>query len=79
VWKRARAEPFALGIVAAGAFGQGLGMRLVSKAAEAAPSLPEKVTYLSIGSKEASANLVIAGVLGLLLLATGAVAARLRR
>jgi len=76
--KRANVTPYAVAIVAAGVMGQGLGMRLVSKAAEGAPSLAEKVTYLSLGSKEAAANLIIGGVLALILLAVAGVAAKVR-
>jgi hypothetical protein len=78
VTKRGSVSPWAIAVVAAGALGDGLGMRLVSKAAEGAPSLPEKVTYLSIGSKEAAANLIIAGIFALVLLLVGAIATAVR-
>jgi hypothetical protein len=77
-FKKLPATPWAIAIVASGVLGQGLGQRLVSRAAEGAPSLPEKVMFLSLGSSEAAANHVIAGGLALILLVVGALAARLR-
>ena len=76
--KKAPATPFAVAVLAAGFLGHGMGVRLVSRAAEGAPSLPEKVMFLSLGSSEAAANGVIAGGLALILLIVGAVAVRLR-
>ena len=77
-FKRLPATPWAIAVLASGVLGHGMGMRLVSRAAEGAPSLPEKVMFLSIGSSEAAANHLIAGALALILLAVGAVAARMR-
>ena len=76
--KKAPAAPFAVAILASGLLGYGMGARLVSRAAEGAPSLPEKVMLLSLGSSEAAANGVIAGGLALILLIVGAAAVRLR-
>ena len=76
--KRGRAEPFAVAIVAIGLLGHGLGVRLVSGAAEAAPSLPEKVALLQVGSAEAAAAGVIAGGFALCLLVLSAAATALR-
>lgn len=67
-------EHWAIAILAAGALGNGLGQRLVARAAEQAPSLADKVAILGAGSSEAAANALIAGVLGALLL----VVARIR-
>ncbi|MCC7072266.1 MAG: hypothetical protein IT383_13140 [Deltaproteobacteria bacterium] len=77
-FKRLPATPWAVAILASGVLGYGLGVRLVSRAAEGAPSLPEKVMFLSLGSSEAAANGVISGGLALILLVVGAIAARMR-
>lgn len=77
-FKKAPVTPWAIAVLASGFLGYGMGARLVSRAAEGAPSLPEKVMLLSLGSSEAAANGVIAGGLALILLVVGAVAARLR-
>ncbi len=77
-FKRLPATPFAVAVVASGVLGHGLGMRLVSRAAEGAPSLPEKVMLLSLGASEAAANGVISGGLALILLVVGAIATRVR-
>lgn len=77
-FKKLPATPWAIAILASGVLGHGMGMRLVSRAAEGAPSLPEKVMFLSLGSSEAAANGVISGGLALILLIVGAIAARVR-
>lgn len=77
-FKKVPATPWAIAILASGVLGHGMGARLVSRAAEGAPSLPEKVMFLSLGGSEAAANHVIAGALALILLVVGAAAARLR-
>jgi Mn2+/Fe2+ NRAMP family transporter len=74
----ARLEPWATAIVATGALGAGLGQRLVARAAELAPTLPEKVTILSIGTREATANLVVAAMFALVLLIVMAVSAAMK-
>lgn len=76
--KRGRAAPFAAALAAIGVLGNGLGVRMVSGAAEAAPSLPEKVAILQVGSAEAAAAGVIAGGFALCLLVLSAVATALR-
>lgn len=77
-FKKLPATPWAIAILASGVLGHGMGARLVSRAAEGAPSLPEKVMFLSLGGSEAAANHVISGALALILLVVGAVAARVR-
>lgn len=71
-------EPWALSILAAGAVGVGLGQRLVASAVDATDALEDKVAILSVGTREVSANLLIAGTFAGLLLGV-AVVARLRR
>jgi len=55
-------DGWALGILVAGAVGVGLGQRLVASAVDAATDLALKVELLSVGTREVSANLLIAGV-----------------
>lgn len=61
--------PLAVVILAVGALGAAMGQHLVDKAVQSAPGLEERVLMLSIGTREASANFLIAGVLALLLVA----------
>lgn len=55
-------DAWVMGILAAGAVGVGLGQRLVAAAVDAVTDLGAKVDILSVGTREASANLLIAGV-----------------
>jgi len=72
-----RPDALAGAIVAVGAIGTGLGQRLVARAAEAAPTLGDKVEILAVGTREATANLVVAGTLALVLIVVAAVSARM--
>ena len=56
-------------MVALGLLGAGAGQRLVDAAVQSTTSLEERVLLLSIGTREAAANLLLSGVLVLLLLA----------
>ena len=70
---------WAMGVLVAGFVGAGLGQRLVSRAAELAPTLDEKVAILAVGAREATGNLILSGVMAGALLSGGALVARLKR
>ena len=72
------ARGFAVAILATGFVGFGVGERLVTRAAEAAPALSTKVAFLTVGTREASANLLLSGAMALLLVAIGWAVERLR-
>lgn len=79
VVQRSRQAPaFAAAILALGALGGGLGQRMVDRYLEGVPDLPTKIAVLSAGTREATANLVLSGLLALLLLGVATAAARLR-
>lgn len=63
------ARSFAVAILASGVTGFGVGERMVTRAAEAAPELSTKVAFLAAGTSEASANPLLSGVMALLLIA----------
>jgi len=50
----------------------------VAAAAEQAETLPEKIAIVAVGTREATANLIVAGTLAVMLVVVGAVAARMR-
>lgn len=66
------ARDFASAILAIGFLGFGVGERLVTRAAEAAPDLSTKLAFLTVGTREASANLLLSGAMALLLVVIGA-------
>lgn len=74
----ARASVGACVIFAVGMVGSALGQRLVDRALPEVPSVEQKVTILSAGTRETSANLLLAGMFSLALLgvAGGVSAAR---
>ena len=65
------AAAFAVAVIASGALGIGTGQRLVDRAAMGQTELAKQVEFLSIGTREASANLLLSGACGLLLMAVG--------
>lgn len=75
----AAATALAVAIVACGLVGDGLGQRLVDRAAREAPELETRVAILSAGTRETSSNLVVSGLLALALLGTGAAVGLARR
>jgi hypothetical protein len=72
-FKRWSATPWAIALLGVGMAGHGMAARVVAKAAEGAENLPTKVTLLAVGSAEAGAAPIIAGLLAALLVATAAV------
>lgn len=50
----------------------------MAAAAEQAETLPEKIAIVAVGTREATANLIVAGTLAVMLVVVGAVAARMR-
>lgn len=72
------ARDFATAVLATGFVGFGVGERLVTQAAEAAPELSTKVAFLTMGTREATANLLLSGTMALLLVALGSAVERLR-
>lgn len=62
----------AAAIVALGIAGAGMGQRLVDGAVSKEPDLNKKVEMLSLGTREAAANELLAGMFALALLALGA-------
>ncbi len=59
----------AVSILALGEVGAGVGQRLVATAVQNIASLDEKVLVLSMGTKEAAANHLVAGTLAFVLVA----------
>ncbi len=76
--RQGRVEPWATAILATGAIGAGLGQRLVAAAAEQAETLPEKIAIVAVGTREATANLIVAGTLAMMLVVVGAIATRMK-
>jgi hypothetical protein len=74
-----QATSWALSILVAGVVGAGLGQRLVSRAAELAPTLDQKVAILAVGAREATGNLILSGVMAGALVAGAALVARLKK
>jgi hypothetical protein len=72
------ARAFAVAILATGVTGFGVGERMVTHAAEAAPELSTRVAFLTMGTREASANLLLSGVMALLLIAIAGAVERVR-
>lgn len=64
-------DGWVMGILAAGAVGVGLGQRLVAQAVDATSDLAVKVELLSVGTREVSANSLIAGVFAGVLVVIG--------
>ncbi len=69
----------AAAILAVAMIGDGLGQRLVCEAIERTPDMADKVKFLSLGTREATANLVLGGLWVVLLLAVDAAAKLARR
>jgi hypothetical protein len=76
--KNGQATTWAIATLTAGLVGAGLGQRMVSRAAELAPTLSDKVDILAVGAREATGNLIISGVMVAALLLGGAIAKHLR-
>lgn len=66
------ATVFAVALMALGGVGFGAGMRMVEKAVAAAEAA-KRVDLVTIGSREASGNLLLAGLCALAVLAVGGV------
>jgi hypothetical protein len=64
-------DAWVMGILAAGAVGVGLGQRLVANAVDATTDLAVKVELLNVGTREVSANSLIAGVFAAVLVVIG--------
>ncbi len=75
VWAKDRAGQlaprFAAAVMGLGMLGSALGQRLVDNAVQRTPELAEKVMMLSVGTRETSSNLLLAGGMALLLLLVG--------
>jgi hypothetical protein len=68
------AASWAVAVLAAGALGFATGQRKVDQGIRGIPpESPNRVVMLSIGTREASANLLLAGMAGLLLCSIGGV------
>lgn len=63
-------------ILAAGLIGAGTGQRLVDKYLDGVTDPAEKVVVLSAGTREATANHLLAGLMGLALIGIGAAVQR---
>jgi hypothetical protein len=82
---RARKRPgsvaaaFAVAILAAGALGMATGQRSVDRAVHSLPEtdLAQKIEWMTIGTREAATNLLLAGAGAMLLVAIGGVMALL--
>ncbi len=77
------AAAFAAAVLASGQLGAGTGQRKVDRAVSGLPEtdLASRVAILSVGTREASANLLLSGACGLAVAAVGgalAIAARKR-
>jgi hypothetical protein len=70
---------FAIAVCAAGLTGAGLGQRLVDKYLEKVEDTREKVVILSAGTREATANHVLAGMFGLALMGIGTAVSAVRK
>lgn len=73
------ARGLAVVVLAVGMLGASLGQRLVDRAVEAEPDLAAKVTTLSAGTRETSANLLLSSLYALALMAVAASVQRARR
>lgn len=62
---------FAAAVLALGLLGNGLGQQLVNQAVLAVPDPAQKVVMLSIGTKEATGNLILGGLFALAQLGVG--------
>jgi len=72
------ATAFAVALLAFGAIGYGVGMRQTESAVLAAQQ-EARVRMVTIGSREASGNLLLAGASGLLLIAVGGGASLMKK
>jgi hypothetical protein len=83
-WGRKNGKPggvatgFAAALLSAGAMGYGMGMQKVAAAVQGTEAAG-RADLLNIGSREASGNLLLAGLCGLVLLAVGGILALLNR
>jgi disulfide bond formation protein DsbB len=66
-----RGAAAAIIVMGLGMAGQGMGQRLVDRAVEAEPDNARKVALLSMGTREASANQLLAGLMALALIGVG--------
>lgn len=74
--RAAAAAALVMGLAMAG---QGLGQRLVDRAVEAEPDNARKVAMLSMGTREASANQLLGGLMAVALIGLGAGVGAARR
>lgn len=65
------AAAFAVMVLASGSLGVGTGQRLVDKAVQAEQDPVQKLELLSIGTREAAANMLFSGMCATLLMAVG--------
>ena len=67
------AAAFAAAVLASGQLGVGTGQRKVDQAVQATPAsdLATRVQFLSVGTREASANLLFSGACAMVVLAVG--------
>lgn len=66
------AKGLAVIVMAIGMLGSSLGQRLVDRAVDAEPELAQKVVMLSVGTRETSANLLLASLFALALMGVAA-------
>lgn len=62
------AKEIAVIVLAVGMLGASLGQRMVDRAVDAEPELAKKVLMLSVGTRETSANLLLAALFALALI-----------